>query len=456
MRSFSVCNTCVVLLALVSATAAAPINARVPVSAVRASRPAGRYAPVVQPRASEETSSLPQSRARALPPGGETAPGSLDPIPIPFRSTSTFHPMYAGTYGEPGPFATQVSGKSFDLGLTDQQNFGFSQVVAAFPYDFDNGDTDPTTKYPVIAWGVGAHNGCTHIDNLETLTHLASWGFVVLCPEVFPEPFPGDEFVLFATLRFALDRNADENSKLFLKLKTDAIGVAGYSLGGGRVVRGISTLAQIDIAQVLEDLDDEITQVLEDLEDEVTSVLDPRNVDVDSRATVATSKRSASTTRALLDESTPLTCDDVACVAQNVGAAVSLQGWYEGPGLTSFKTPLLLLGSDDDLVVGDWRDGSANVFDSAAGPKLQGVVKGGGHNLGPHYWFGMQVAFLRAELLGDADARLAVWGDENQMPFGEHPNLLYTRRAVDGTNVETFDFQEDEEQCAALIQNLSC
>lgn len=39
-----------------------------------------------------------------------------------------------------------------------------------------------------------------------------------------------------------------------------------------------------------------------------------------------------------------------------------------------------------------------------------GVVAGGPHNLGPHYWYGWATAFLLGELVGDAAAAAAVWG----------------------------------------------
>ena len=186
----STCGACAILLALVSGAAAAPRDGAA--SSARASRSA---APVVQPRASDAFS--PRSAAR-LPTGGETSPGSPDPISVPFRATATFHPAYAGAYGAPGPHAPAVTSRAFDLSLRDQVGFGFSRLVVFFPFDHELRTTRASdATFPTVAWGVGAHNTCTHVDNRETLFHLASWGFIALCPETLPEPYPGDERALF-------------------------------------------------------------------------------------------------------------------------------------------------------------------------------------------------------------------------------------------------------------------
>ena len=126
---------------------------------------------------------------------------------MPFRATATFHPAYAGAYGAPGPHAPAVTSRAFDLSLRDQFGFGFSRLVAFFPFDQELRTIRASdATFPAVAWGVGAHNTCTHVDNRETLFHLASWGFIALCPETLPEPYPGDERALFEALRFAVSR----------------------------------------------------------------------------------------------------------------------------------------------------------------------------------------------------------------------------------------------------------
>jgi hypothetical protein len=39
-------------------------------------------------------------------------------------------------------------------------------------------------------------------------------------------------------MRFAYDQNFDPDSVFYRHIKTNSIGMAGYSLGGGRVMRG--------------------------------------------------------------------------------------------------------------------------------------------------------------------------------------------------------------------------
>jgi hypothetical protein len=122
---------------------------------------------------------------------------------VPFRATATFHPAYAGAYGAPGPHAPAVTSRAFDLSLRDQVGFGFSRLVVFFPFDHELRTTRVSdATFPTVAWGVGAHNTCTHVDNRETLFHLASWGFIAVCPETFPEPYPRDERAPFEPTRF--------------------------------------------------------------------------------------------------------------------------------------------------------------------------------------------------------------------------------------------------------------
>jgi hypothetical protein len=471
MTPFHACGACAALFALLSGVAAAANPRDVPVSATRVSRPVAPA--VVKPRASDGSASDPvwsETPANArLPPGGETAPGSIDPIAVPFRQTATFHPAWLGAYGRPGPFAPAVSTKAFNLNLQQQTVYGFTRIVAAFPFEHDDAD-ESDDAYPLVAWGVGAHNPCTHVDNRETLIHLASWGFIAVCPEVLPEPYPGDEIVLFQSLKFALDKNADATSRLHLKIDTSAIGIAGYSLGGGRVVRGLSALARFDrIAAKRESPRENEFVHSRSRGDQLEEGARSRGEEVGEPHTSLT-RRSSSPSRALLevDPNTvpPLTCEDVACVARSVGAAVSLQGWNEGFG-APFSTPVLLLGTDNDIVVGNWRDTIDRVFNAAVGNRLLGVVRGGGHNLGPHYWFAWTVAFLRGELAEDQEARDAVWGtsdgdpaapdeDPSKVPFAKHPNLKFAKRFVlKNGDVETFEFAE-EETCVWLIPELSC
>jgi hypothetical protein len=63
-------------------------------------------------------------------------------------------------------------------------------------------------------------------------------GFIVLCPNINPLPYAGDGDDYVDSLRFAWDQNFDLGSVFYRRIKINSMGMAGYSLGGGRVMRG--------------------------------------------------------------------------------------------------------------------------------------------------------------------------------------------------------------------------
>jgi hypothetical protein len=81
------------------------------------------------------------------------------------------------------------------------------------------------THYPVSVRALG-------------LNVPAARGFIVLCPNVNPEPYVGDGDAYNNVMRFAYDLNSDPASVFYRRIHTNSIGLAGYSLGGGRVMRG--------------------------------------------------------------------------------------------------------------------------------------------------------------------------------------------------------------------------
>jgi dienelactone hydrolase len=275
--------------------------------------------------------------------------------------------------------------------------YGATRVRATYPAEATR--EGATAKFPVVVWFAGAHNGCDHADNAETLTHLASHGFIALCPMLFVEPYVGDERDVLDVARWVRRANEDEDGRF--RGRVGGVAAVGYSLGGGRVIRAMET-AERDAAGGLFAAPDE-------------------------------SKRASS----LFD------------------AAVTLQGWNEGPG-SGADVPLLVLVAADDAVAGEWSTTQFPMFARATGPKLMGVVAGGGHNLGPHYWHGWTTAFLLSEMTGDDAAAAAAWGDrddENAEPFGAHPNMESAWRydperagddAATTTALEAFEWDRDD------------
>jgi hypothetical protein len=85
---------------------------------------------------------------------------------------------------------------------------------------------------------------------------------------------------------------------------------------------------------------------------------------------------------------------------------------------------------------GPWDEHQYPLYAQASGPKLMGVVAGGGHNLGPQYWLGWTTAFMIGELMGDYEAALAVWGGgPASVPFGGHPNMKHSWRSHSVDNI---------------------
>jgi len=441
---------CALTAAFAAPAPTTPRNPAAPREAVPSSLPRPTRAVFPSPRAFPP---LGADRDRALPSGGETAPGAPDPLSVPFRQTPTYHPAYVpGGYASLGPHASRVATATVSAGFGGDFLYGFRSVVAVYPSALDR---DDAPRHPIVAWGSGAHNSCGHVDNVEVMTHLASWGFVALCPETFPEPYPGDERALLGAMLWALHRDDDPSSMLHRRVSHDGLGMAGYSLGGGRIVRGLADAhsRRRSDGDGLDGFDGDVPAPGAAM---TTFPAIPATVPA-IPATVFRVNASTSADVSIRPRSgrASATCVDVACVASLCGAAVTLQGWNEGPG-GGFRAPFLSLTTDDDPVAGPWSETQLPVFEAAGGAKLMGVIAAGGHNLGPHYWLGWTVAFLLSQLTGDDDARRAVWGTpgpEGSPPFAGHPNVARAWRrfegAESGRDVETFRFvdEEDEEAC---------
>lgn len=314
--------------------------------------------------------------SRDQPRQAEVAPGSVEPVQVPFTfAPPTFWPAFAGPYSTRGPFAEDLNKVTIDPPFGSDYSFGPAFVV--YPKEVEDASND--RRYPVVAWGVGAHNGCEYVDNQESMEHMASWGLIVVCPEAFPEPYLGDEALLIDAMRFIREQNFDLMSPFSGRIKLDGIGMAGYSLGGGRVVRSLTTIeARREEADVISSA--------------------PASSSETMRADVAgtsASARGGRRGRALLGgtEDNRHRCVDASCQLTLCHAAVSLQGWNEGTG-SATPTPLLVLTAETDDVAGPWRDRQYPLFTQATGRRLMGVVANGPHNLGPHYWLGWTTAFL--------------------------------------------------------------
>ena len=106
---------------------------------------------------------------------------------------------------------------------------------------------------PVIAYGNGSFAVCTEGQSKAFSRHLASWGFVVVCPE---SPSTAFGTQILQAVKFMVAENSRAGSAFEGQLDTVAIGTTGHSQGAtgalnantlsGGLVKATMTLAFVD------------------------------------------------------------------------------------------------------------------------------------------------------------------------------------------------------------------
>ncbi|TCZ77153.1 alpha/beta hydrolase [Paenibacillus albiflavus] len=86
-------------------------------------------------------------------------------------------------------------------------------------------------SYPIISWGNGTDASPDRYD--ELLTHLASWGFIVI-DSYSKTTGTGKEIV--AAIDYLINENQLANSLFYQKIQMERIGVAGHSQGSTGVI----------------------------------------------------------------------------------------------------------------------------------------------------------------------------------------------------------------------------
>ncbi|MFM1730002.1 hypothetical protein ABI214_14590 [Prescottella soli] len=81
-------------------------------------------------------------------------------------------------------------------------------------------------RHPIITWGDGTFAHPYQYDYL--LSHLASWGFVVVAPD---NTNTGSGQEMLEAVDFLVHQNSDPSSIFYQKLDTDNIGAMGHSQG---------------------------------------------------------------------------------------------------------------------------------------------------------------------------------------------------------------------------------
>jgi len=85
--------------------------------------------------------------------------------------------------------------------------------------------------YSVISWGNGTGANPDRYD--ELLSHLASWGYIVI--DSYSET-TGTGKEIIEAIEYLKDENERENSLFYQKVQTEQIGVAGHSQGSTGVI----------------------------------------------------------------------------------------------------------------------------------------------------------------------------------------------------------------------------
>ena len=174
-----------------------------------------------------------------------------------------------GKFAKFGPYDTRL------VFLDGEQTsaYGFPSAVVAcpvFPVDGARAETkklldaNGDAKFPGLAWSSGGAGSCLGTDGFanaadgfsqtvagdnrgywlpDLLHHAASWGIVAACPKL-PTGLPGDgaetraTATMLADLQPCLVRGVDGGKNGSVTVDRRKLALAGYSLGGGRALRG--------------------------------------------------------------------------------------------------------------------------------------------------------------------------------------------------------------------------
>ncbi|WP_058302967.1 poly(ethylene terephthalate) hydrolase family protein [Gorillibacterium timonense] len=127
-------------------------------------------------------------------------------------------------YAEQGSYPVQVEEVKSTIG----------EALYRIYYPAFQGDE----SYPVISWGNGT--GATPDRYDELLTHLASWGFIVI-DSYSTTTGTGKE--ISDAIDYLINENQLANSLFYQKIQTEQIGVAGHSQGSTGVINAHTNFA---------------------------------------------------------------------------------------------------------------------------------------------------------------------------------------------------------------------
>lgn len=115
---------------------------------------------------------------------------------------------------------------SYDVQIAEVKAANGEDLFRIYHPAFQLGET-----YPIISWGNGTD--ATPDRYNEILTHLASWGFIVI-DSYSKTTGTGKE--IMEGIKYLVGQNQQANSLFYKKINVDQIGVAGHSQGSTGVI----------------------------------------------------------------------------------------------------------------------------------------------------------------------------------------------------------------------------
>ena len=88
--------------------------------------------------------------------------------------------------------------------------------------------------HPILTWGNGSFGSPQDVKLF--LTHMASWGFVVIATE---DPTTGLGQTILDAAKFLINANANSTSIFYHKLNTSEVGAFGHSQGAGGAINAM-------------------------------------------------------------------------------------------------------------------------------------------------------------------------------------------------------------------------
>jgi len=88
--------------------------------------------------------------------------------------------------------------------------------------------------HPLLTWGNGSFG--TSTDSKFFLTHMASWGFVIIATQ---DPTTGPGQTILDAAKFLVNANTDSHSIFYQKLNPAQVGSLGHSQGAGGAINAM-------------------------------------------------------------------------------------------------------------------------------------------------------------------------------------------------------------------------